>query len=53
MRKVQTKFSIGYGVLDVYWNRVTLYTYDPELLLDNRRALTRGSLGACDLKKAI
>lgn len=47
MRKVQTKFSIGYGygVLDVYWNRVTLYTYDPELLLDNRR----GSLGACDL----
>ena len=45
MRKVQTKFSIGYGVLDVYWNRVTLYTYDPELLLDNKR----GSLGACDL----
>jgi hypothetical protein len=34
MRKVQTKFSVGYGVLDVHWNRVTLYTYDPELLLD-------------------
>lgn len=45
MRKVQTNFSVGYGVLDVHWNRVTLYTYDPELLLDNRR----GSLGACDL----
>lgn len=46
MRKVQMKFSVGYGVLDVHWNRVTLYTYDPVLLLDNA---WRGSLGACDL----